>query len=33
MNHLMVAKFMPEYSKEQITEMFIDIKSIFDFED
>lgn len=30
MNHVMVAKFKTEYSKEQIAEMFVDIKSIYE---
>lgn len=29
MNHLMLAKFKPEYSKEQITKMFVDIQNIY----
>ena len=28
MNHVMLAKFKPEYTKEQIAEMFTDIKAI-----
>lgn len=30
MNHVMVAKFKPEYSKEDIAKMFVDIKSIYE---
>jgi len=30
MNHVMVAKFKPEYSKEDIAGMFVDIKAIYD---
>lgn len=30
MNHVMLAKFKKEYSKEQISEMFEDIKGIYD---
>lgn len=30
MNHVMLAKFKPEYTKEQITEMFTDIKAIYE---
>lgn len=30
MNHLMVAKFKPEISKEEIAKMFVDIKKIFE---
>ena len=29
MNHLMLAKFKPEYSKDQILEMFEDVKAIY----
>lgn len=30
MHHVMVAKFKPEYTKEQIKDMFEDIKKIYD---
>ncbi len=30
MNHLMLAKFKSEYSKDEISEMFKDIKAIYD---
>jgi len=30
MHHVMLAKFKPEYTKEQIAEMFVDIKAIYD---
>lgn len=30
MNHVMLAKFKPEYSKEDIAKMFVDIKAIYE---
>ena len=30
MNHLMLAKFKPEYSKKQISEMFVDIRRLYE---
>lgn len=30
MHHVMLAKFKPEYTKEQILEMFVDIKAIYE---
>lgn len=30
MNHVMLAKFKPEYSQEEIDRMFVDIKAIYD---
>ena len=30
MNHMMLAKFKKEYSKKQISKMFVDIKNIYE---